>query len=114
MSLTAAAKLLTPGALANCFDVSVPLFGNEQGLRQMPMMTGPATPFLPKWMCMACAGPLRPLAEIVYLIDLPFLAMVNVALPVAFDVALGTSDLPVSDALNLLPLAASAGTLTAT
>src|SRR3954453_11792222 len=113
MAFTAAAKLLTPAALAKFFGVSVPLLGSEQGLRQMPMMTGPALPFLPKWTWMACGPPLRPLAEREYLIDLPLEATVNVALPVPFDVVLGVSDFPLSVALSLLD-AAKAGTETAT
>src|SRR3954452_20647548 len=114
MAFTAAAKLLTPAALAKFFDVSVPLLGSEQGLRQMPMMTGPALPFLPKWTWMACGPPLRPLAEREYLIDLPLEATVNVALPVPLDVVLGVSDLPLSVALNLFLPSANAVAETAT
>src|SRR3954454_12653515 len=101
MALTAAEKLLTPAALAKFFFVSVPFLGSEHGFRQMPRMTGPALPFLPKWTCAACAPPLSPVAESVYLIDLPLEATVNFALPVAFEVVLGTSDVPLSVALNL-------------
>src|SRR4051794_13421490 len=62
IALIAAAKLDTPGALANCFEVSLPLFGSLQGFAQMLMITGPAWPALPEWTCAACAGPVRPVA----------------------------------------------------
>src|SRR4051794_13079677 len=114
MALTAAEKLLTPAALAKFFFVSVPLLGSEQGFRQMPRMTGPALPFLPKCTWMAWAPPVSFDAEILYLIDLPLEATVNVALPVPFDVVLGTSDLPSSVALNLFLPSANAVAETAT
>src|SRR3954471_12639503 len=64
-SLTAVPKFATPAALAKSFLVSLPFLGSVHGFRQMGRMTGPALPFLPKWMWMAWTGPLRPLALIV-------------------------------------------------
>src|SRR5207247_362936 len=105
-----AAKLVTPGALVKFLAVSGPLLGSLQGLRQIGMITGPALPGLPKWMCAACAGPVNPLALRVYLIVLPL--MVTVAEPVALELLFGVSDLPLRVAVNLLP-APMAGTATA-
>src|SRR4051812_7713836 len=62
IALMAAAKLETPGAFANCLDVSLPLLGSLHGLAQMLMITGPAWPALPEWTCAACAAPVRPVA----------------------------------------------------
>src|SRR3954447_20034091 len=93
IALIAAAKLDTPGALANCFEVSLPLFGSLQGFAQMLMITGPAWPALPEWTCAARAGPVTPVACSVEVIDLLCEATVKTAEPVAFELLFGVSDL---------------------
>src|SRR5436309_9173649 len=114
MAFTAAAKFLIPATfLARFLAVSVPLLGSLHVLAQIGMSTGPALPFLPRCTCAARTGPVSFFALSVYLIDLPLEAMVNVAVPVPFELVFGVSDLPLIVACIFVE-AASAGTAATT